>query len=170
MKATWPVHVSIRSINGGAIMSTALNLDLKNSFYDQDFYAWTLQQAEALRNYQPGWMDWENAAEELESMGKRDRREVESRVGVILMHLMKWKWQSGKRTSSWQSTIITQRKDLAKVLEQSPSLKQVALDSVTSEWGDARRLASVETGLPESAFPETPEWDFAKVLADWWPE
>ena len=152
-------------------MSTALKLELPNSFYDHDFYAWTQAQAEALRSYQPSWMDWENAAEELESMGKRDRREVESRVGVILMHLVKWQWQPEKRTHSWQSTIITQRKELAKILEQSPSLRQVAHDAATGEWKDARRLASVETGLPESAFPENHGWDFnTKILADWWPE
>ncbi|MBU2739736.1 DUF29 domain-containing protein [Acidithiobacillus concretivorus] len=150
-------------------MSTALNID-HHSPYDQDFYAWTQQQAQTLRTFRPLWMDWENTAEELESMGKRDRREVESRVGVILLHLLKWAYQPGKRTASWQSTILVQRKDLAKVLEQSPSLKSVAHGAVTSEWSDARRLAVIETGLPESAFPVTPVWDPAQVLADWWPE
>lgn len=71
-------------------MSTALNLDLQNRSYDQDFYVWTVEQADLLRRRKPDWMDWENAAEELESMGKRDRREVESRVGVILLHLVNY--------------------------------------------------------------------------------
>ncbi|MHB1669902.1 DUF29 domain-containing protein [Thiomonas sp.] len=145
--------------------------DAPGSLYNQDFHAWTQEQAAALRHYQPAWMDWENAADELESMGKWDRREVERRIGVILMHLMKWGWQSEKRSSGWRSTIVIQRKDLAKILEQSPSLRQCAIEAIAKEWQDARRIASIETGLPIARFPRDPSWGLdAQVLADWWPE
>lgn len=151
-------------------MSKALNPEIKGDRYEQDFYAWTIEQARILRDIQPTWMDWKNVSEELESMGNRDHREVESLVSVILTNLMKLKWQPEKRTSGWQSTIIVQRKELAKVLEQSPSLKSVALNAVSGEWDDARRLAAVETGQSVSFFPDTPVWDPKKVLGDWWPD
>ncbi|MHB8247855.1 MAG: DUF29 domain-containing protein [Acidithiobacillus sp.] len=139
--------------------------------YDQDFYVWTMEQADLLRCHKPDWMDWENVAEELESMGKRDRRELVSRLILIFMHLAKWQWQPEKRSPSWRSTINEQRLQLTLSLNDSPSLKSFLGYSVQESWGRAVKSAADETGLPVSTFPESCPWDIDKqVLADWWPE
>jgi hypothetical protein len=154
------------------IMSTVRQLETPGlNLYEQDFFAWTMAQAAALRHNRPEGVDWENAAEELESMGKRDRRELESRLRGLLMHLMKWVWQPEKRGASWEATIVEQRKEILKIFIQSPSLKGHAEQVLTEEWRDARRLASIETGLPLSEFLDACPWDTNRqVLADWWPE
>ncbi|MHB1530855.1 DUF29 domain-containing protein [Acidithiobacillus sp.] len=152
-------------------MATARQLGHPPSLYDQDLYVWTMEQADILRRRKPDWMDWENIAEELESMGKRDRRELISRLAVLLVHLAKWRWQPEKRSQSWKNTVKEQRKQIALVLKDSPSLTSFMRYSFQDAWQDAVRDAAEETGLPLSSFPETCPWDTDKeVLADWWPE
>ena len=68
-------------------------------------------------------LDWENLAEEIKSMGGRDRRELESRLAVVLLHLLKWQEQPALRGSSWRKTLRTQRREIRKLLQQSPSLR-----------------------------------------------
>ena len=83
--------------------------------YEGDFYAWTQQQAEMLRARAPRGLDWENLAEEIESMGRRDRREVERRLRVILHHLLKWRVQPELRGPSWRRTLREQRRQIEKL-------------------------------------------------------
>lgn len=152
-------------------MGTAIKLDVPINLYDQDFYVWTMEQADLLRRRKPDWMDWNNVAEELESMGKRDRRELLSRLILVLMHLAKWQWQKDKRSPSWQSTINIQRLKLRLILDDSPSLRSFLEYSMQESWEGAISKAANETGLPTSAFPESCPWDIDKqILADWWPE
>jgi len=91
--------------------------------YDTDFYGWTQQQADALRTGNLAGVDLDNLIEEIESMGRSEKRELESRIEVLLMHLLKWRYQWGLRSRSWQLTIEDQRDRIAKHLRENPSLK-----------------------------------------------
>ena len=73
--------------------------------YQEDFFAWTQEQAQILRSRGTLGLDWDNLAEEIDSMGRRDRRELESRLRLILHHLLKWQAQPGLRGRGWQSTL-----------------------------------------------------------------
>ena len=152
-------------------MGTAIKLETPVNLYDQDFYVWTMEQADLLRRRKPDWMDWNNVAEELESMGKRDRREIINRLEKLLMHLAKWQWQPEKRSQSWSQTIKEQRKQIALVLKDSPSLDNFMRYSLPETWTSAIGEAAEETGLPLSTIPDTCPWNIdAQILADWWPE
>ena len=128
------------------------------SAYQTDFYAWTQQQAALLRARHLESLDIENIAEEIESLGRSEKRELESRFTVLLMHLLKWQYQSGERERhgrSWLATIRTQRTELRKLMRDNPSLK-AQFDSVLQEsYQDARYQAEAETGLNITAFPDT---------------
>lgn len=123
------------------------------SLYDTDFYAWTQEQAAKLRARAHNGIDWENAAEEIESLGRNDQRAVRSRLNVLVMHLLKWRYQPGKRKPGWRSTIIEQRRQIAGLVGESPSLRRLPAESLADEYQYARIKAADETGLPENMFP-----------------
>lgn len=93
------------------------------SLYEQDFYAWTLQQAEVLRSGQWDLIDLENVVEEIESLGRWVRQELRNRLGVLLVHLLKWHYQPDAHSKSWFYTVREQRQELNHLLKENPSLK-----------------------------------------------
>ena len=121
--------------------------------YDEDFYAWTQEQATLLRSGQFSQVDIENVAEELESMGRSDKREIDSRLEVLLMHLLKWQVQVLLRSPGWSGTIREQRRRIEKLLRESPSLRPVYGHLIPEAYTEARDKAAQETGLPETNFP-----------------
>ncbi len=143
---------------------------MSHVLYDTDFYLWTRQQAELLRQGQLQSLDFENLAEEIESMGKSDRRAVESYLGVIILHLLKWRYQGERRGNSWRLSIDNGRYRLARRLKDSPSLKAQVAQIVEEEYAQARKNATGETGLPLGIFPERCPFTVEQVLGDWWPE
>lgn len=154
-------------------MATARQLEQPTTdLYERDFLAWTENQAEALRTRQVDAIDWVNLLEEVESMGASQRRELESRLTILLMHLMKWVWQPEKRTTSWKLTIQGQRRELVRLIKQSPSLKPLIPEVLGELWNDARDDAEVETGLPLQSFPAACPWDVSSQVLnkEWWPE
>src|SRR4029077_12450499 len=96
---------------------------VKNSLYDRDFYAWANEQAALLRAGRLAEADLENIAEEIESMGRSERRELINRLTVLLLHLLKWQFQPGLRGNSWRLSIEEQRYRLEDHLNDNPSLK-----------------------------------------------
>src|SRR3990172_2106222 len=94
-----------------------------NTLYDTDFYQWTFHNAELLRQGKLTEVDVQNIAEELESMGKSEKRELINRLAVLIMHLLKWQYQPEKRSHSWIETINEQRRQIILLLEDNPSLK-----------------------------------------------
>jgi uncharacterized protein DUF29 len=141
--------------------------------YDQDFYAWTQQQAVFLRARKWCGVDYDNLAEELEALGKRDRRELERHLEVLVMHLLKWCYQPERRTRSrnWRSTIREQRRRLARLLQDSPSLRSEMPTFLDDGYPHARGKALDETALPPETLPPTCPWTAAQVLDDaFWPE
>jgi hypothetical protein len=129
--------------------------------YEEDFYAWTAEQARLLRSGELTSIDVANIAEEIESLGRSDKRAIESRLTVLLMHLLKWQIQSKMRSQSWSGTILEQRRRIEKLLRESPSLRASVNEALAEAYSDAREAASNETGLPEIDFPSecpfTPE-------------
>ncbi len=135
-----------------------------HSLYDQDFYSWAQQQAEALRAGRLSELDLENLAEEIESMGRSDRRALESHLRNVLMHLLKWKYQHWMRTPGWRQSIRNSRAAAAKRLKESPSLKAKLQDILQDEYPYARADAADETGLRLDDFPPACPWTLEQLL------
>lgn len=139
--------------------------------YDTDFYGWTQEQANLLRAGRIAELDTQNLLEEIEAMGRSERRELESRLQVLFMHLLKWTYQPSHRGTSWQLTIEEQRIKAKRVLKQNPSLKSKLDETIE----DAYRLAVIgaerETGLKRSIFPTVCPWSFEQASnSDFWPD
>ena len=120
--------------------------------YEKDFYAWTVEQTRLLRSGELSALDIENIAEEIESMGRRDRREIKSRLIVLLCHLLKWRMQPQMRSPSWSATIREQRRKIDELLGESPSLRPTLPEIPPPAYAEAREDAAAETGLAETAF------------------
>jgi hypothetical protein len=139
--------------------------------HDSDFYAWANEQAALLRAGKLKQADIEHIAQEIESMGKTEKRELLSRLTVLLLHLLKWRHQPDKRSASWEATIKVQRDLLIVHLDDNPSLKSLIPETLTRAYRLAVIEAVGETNLPESTFPETCPWSFEQMMAgDFWPE
>jgi hypothetical protein len=98
-------------------------------------------------------------------MAKRDRREVYSRLVVLLTHLLKWQYQPDQRTGSWRGTILEQQRELRLLLE-SGTLRNHALASLAGAYADARKQAAAETDLARGTFPLESPWDLDGALAE----
>jgi hypothetical protein len=141
------------------------------SDYDTDFYTWTRQQARALAAKDWSALDLEHLVEEIDSLGNEQRHAVRSHLRVLLWHLLKWAYQPDHRSTSWRTSIVNARAEIADRLEDSPSLRPLVPTLLTWAYPRARRLAAAETDWPLATFPETCPWDLAQVLdEDWWPE
>jgi Domain of unknown function DUF29 len=133
--------------------------------YDRDFYAWTQETAELICRGEWEAVDREHVAEEIADMGKRDKREVRSRMTVLLLHLLKWQAQPELRDkSSWRATIVEQQDQLELLFEDSPSLYRAAEDELALIYGRAVKRAAKETGLGVGAFPKECPFTLEQVL------
>ena len=148
-------------------------MGINSGLYEQDFFQWTQTTAALIRQGKWHEVDPESVAEELESLGKRDRRELESRIEVLTMHVLKWHYQSAGRdySHSWYDTILEQRGQIQRLLDDSPSLRPRVATSLEQRYPRARRRAMGDTQLPESIFPQTCPWTPAQLLDDdFWPD
>lgn len=142
------------------------------SAYDSDFYEWTQHQAAALAAGHVSELDLVNLAEEIESLGRNDRRALRSRLKVLVMHLLKWRYQPERRRMgrSWWRTIRTQRSEIRLLLEDSPSLHRQVSEMLVTDYQTVCVDASGETGLSLTTFPETCPWTAEQVLDEtFWP-
>ena len=123
--------------------------------YEQDFYAWVEQTAELLKSRNWEILDLENLIEEVVDLGRSQQRALQSALRLILSHLLKWKYQSEKRSNSWQITITRERLNLDELFTESPSLRRFLNDTewINTTYQRARKEAIVETGLSEDNFP-----------------
>ncbi|EGV17166.1 DUF29 domain-containing protein [Thiocapsa marina] len=137
---------------------------MSQTLYDQDLYDWSMQTARLLREGRYAEIDTLHLAEEVESMGKSERRALEHRLVVLLVHLLKWEYQPEQRSKSWQRTLTEQRKQVAKLLDDSPSLKPRLTDLLVDAYDSAVRWAADETGKDESDFPRDCPYGVAQVL------
>ena len=136
------------------------------SLYERDFFAWTQEQANLMKQKAFEKLDIIHLLEEVESMGAREKSELKSRLTVLLMHLLKWKYQPEYQSKSWKSTIMEQRFSIQDVIEDNPSLKPQLDGYLIRAYKHARSLAHQETGVYLKNFPEICEWTIAQVLED----
>lgn len=140
--------------------------------YETDFYLWTQQQAALLRQgeFNRVELDLENIAEEIESMGRRERHSIRSYLFNIVMHLLKWRFQPERRGSSWECSIENGRHQIDSLIEDSPSLRPQLEILLNKEYPQARRMAAKETGLPLATFPESCPFTVEQITSDFWPD
>jgi len=149
------------------------NMGTNAELYNADFYAWCLTTAALIREGKWHNIDLESAAEELESLGRSQKRELESRLEVLMMHLLKWCYQPERRedSHSWYDTIVEQRSQLARLLRDNPSLRPQVSTLLTEEYPNARRRAIGETQIFAAVFPPACPWTADQVLdAEFWPK
>jgi len=141
-----------------------------SSLYERDFYAWANEQAALLRANRLGQADIEHIAEEIESMGRSEKRELVSRLIVLLLHLLKWEYQPELRGASWRSSIRVQRISIESHMQDNPSLKAVLPAAIAEAYRVAKIEAEDQTSLPESTFPAACPWTFGQMAdEDFWP-
>jgi hypothetical protein len=134
------------------------------TLYERDFYAWTRDQAAKLRARAHNDIDWDNVAEEIETVGRSDKKEIRSRLEVLLRHLLKWQFQPDKRKSGWHSTISEQRTQLLSLIEDSPSLRDFPGQELEKMYRIARLKADDETGLGLQSLPPKCPYTIGQVL------
>lgn len=135
-----------------------------NSTYERDFAVWLEDQAAALRSGHWNDVDLPNLIGEIEALAGNLRRELRSRLSVVLVHLLKLRYQPEKRSGSWIASIYEQRDRLADLIEDSPSLRRVVESYIEHAYSRARRIAAAQTELSVDTFPERCPFAIAEVL------
>lgn len=123
------------------------------SLYEEDYHLWLMNTIHQLQHKRLTEVDRVNLIEELEAMIKSEKKAIKSNLRIVLMHLLKYKYQPEKRTNSWLFTIREHRKRLQDDFEDSPSLKRYFYEVFSKSYQDARELAADETGLNIDTFP-----------------
>jgi hypothetical protein len=136
------------------------------NLYELDFYAWTQEQAQLLKLQKWSQLDLPNLIEEIESLGKRERAELRNRLSILIGHLLKWQYQTLKRSRSWLNTIRIQRIDILELLKENPSLKSYLEEALQIAYTKGVALASGETNLPRKTFSENCSYTLEEVLDD----
>lgn len=141
------------------------------AFYERDYYRWLIENANLLRTGRVSEADLDRIAEELEEMGRSERRALASHISVQVSHLLKWQFQSSHRSSSWRGSIQNARSSIQDLLDESPSLRDQLTPLVVSKYPNARFNAANETNLPESTFPDDCPYRLEDLLnVDFWPD
>ncbi len=146
-----------------AMASPSSSLNASN-LYTTDFYAWTQAQVRGLRSQQWEQVDLDNLVEEIESLGRQERRELVNRLAILLGHLLKWKFQPELQGNSWLATLREQRLQIKLLLQENPSLKPYMEEALQTAYGLGIALATRETNLPFATFPERCPYALAQVL------
>ena len=127
--------------------------------------------AQLLRERKFKKVDLDNLIEEIESMGRSEKKAVRSNLRILLTHLLKYKYQSQKRSNSWLFTIVEHRQRIKDSFKDSPSLNRHFIQEFAECYQDARALAAAETGLPIDTFPvDSPFSPEDTIDADYLPE
>ena len=134
------------------------------SGYDHDYHAWLTRQAVLLAERRFAELDLDNLIDEIQALARSEKREIENRLNVLLVHLLKWQYQPAQRSGGWASTIIEQRARLLKRLQESPSLRAYPGEVIEEEYAIARDQAAAETGLRAGTFPKTCPYTIDQVL------
>ncbi|MEA5619157.1 DUF29 domain-containing protein [Cronbergia sp. UHCC 0137] len=142
-----------------------------SNLYEADFYLWIETTANHLKAGNLAEVDLENLIEEIESLGRSEKRALKSNLLVVLMHLLKYKYQPEKSSKSWLSTIFEHRRRLIEGLTESPSLKKYFFQVFNECYQDGRKQAALETGLEIDNFPIEFQFSIDECLnQDFFPE
>jgi hypothetical protein len=134
--------------------------------HDKDFYGWAMAEASLLRQRKWDELDIEHLAEELESMGASEKREIRSRMEQLLKHLLKWQYQTDLQCKSWKNSIRNQRKALLAVIKDNPSLKSTVPEYAKDVYEDALEGAVEETGIYKKNFPSSCPYTCDQIMDD----
>jgi hypothetical protein len=139
--------------------------------YDSDFYTWTQEQAELLRQGRWADLDIHNLIEEIESLGRSEYRSLVSAIEQLTLHLLKWQYQPEKRTHSWEVSILKQRIAISDTLEENPGLKSKLAEVIAKGYRNGRKSASKESRMPLTTFPEGCPYTWEQLAdEDWLPD
>jgi hypothetical protein len=136
----------------------------KNDLYGTDFYAWTQEQGRAVEERRWASVDTENVAEEVRSLGRAVRNEIADRVEILLSYLLKWRHFAEYRGLAWKENIDRQRREVADLFEESPTLATANEQFVAAAYENARRRLKYETYLMETDFPPSCPFPTAQVF------
>jgi hypothetical protein len=136
----------------------------QESLYNQDYYKWLTQTAKLLKEKEFTKLDLENLIEEIESLGKSEKRAISSNLIIVILHLLKWRYQPEKRSNSWKSSIREHRRRIQELLTDSPSLKNYLPEILAHCYLAAKKQASDETGLSVVAFPDESPFSLTECL------
>ena len=139
--------------------------------YTSDYNSWTAQTAQLLREQRWHEVDVAHLIEEIEDLGKSERRAIVSQLTRLLLHLLKWQHQPQRRSDSWLDSITDARTQIELTLEDSPSLKRYPAEKLADSYQRARRQAAKQTNLEISTFPKDCPYSLESVLIEnWLPE
>ncbi|MCI4625630.1 MAG: DUF29 domain-containing protein [Candidatus Magnetoovum sp. WYHC-5] len=140
------------------------NTDTQETLYEVDFYQWALYNANLLKQGRFTEVDIENVVEELESMGRGEKKELRNRLAILIMHLLKWQYQPQRRSESWKITINTQRVDIEFILKDSPSLKHVVEIVIDEAYKKSGLMFQKETGINKKHLPNICPYNFEQLI------
>jgi hypothetical protein len=142
-----------------------------SQIYEQDFALWLAQTVQLLHDRNFSDLDIDNLVEEIETMGRSDRHRLKSNLKIVLIHLLKYKYQPEKRTNSWIYTLVEHRQRLNEQFKDSPSLRKYSIEEFADTYLAARKLASIETGMAIAFFPMESPFTLEQTLdEDYFPE
>lgn len=124
--------------------------------YEVDGYGWAMAQADRIRARRFDEIDWENVAEEIESVGRSEKSAYKSQLIRVLLHMLKWEAQPDRRGRSWWLSIMNGRAEALDALKENPSLKPLLGEIHLEALDFARKQAARETGINEAAFDAIP--------------
>jgi Domain of unknown function DUF29 len=138
--------------------------------FGEDYHAWVLEQIELLKAGRFADLDVEHLADELKSLVTSEQQEIDSRLTVLLQHLLKWEFQPARRSNSWRATILEQRFRINRVIQRSPSLRRYPATVLEQEYLLARLRAADQTGITLDKFPPSCPYTAAEALDEkFWP-
>jgi hypothetical protein len=138
---------------------------MATDLYEKDYYAWANDTAAAIRSGAFNQIDIEALADEVADIARKEKRSLQSRLEVLISHLLKWDYQESKRTISWMGTISIQRSRVLKLLKDSPSLKPWLRDNLTEIYEDAVQLAVRDTSKRPNEFPPACPYTLDEILS-----
>lgn len=141
-----------------------------SNLYNTDTYTWALEQSDALRRRSVDEIDWQNVAEEIESVGRYKIRELGSRYTVLIAELLQWQFHPKSRNEKWETVIYANRRMISKHLSSNPGMLPFRDGAFGEAYLDAKDFAAIETGLPLKSFPDTNPFTLAQAMDDsFWP-
>jgi hypothetical protein len=139
-----------------------------SELYERDYYSWTREQARALRDHRSEDLDWEHVAEEVEDLGRSERRSLQSQMARLIAHLLKLSSAAPNvrrgNQRLWELSVRGARRASERLLHENPGLKPELPKILAAAFEDARDEALAELRLPDSAIPETSPWTLEQIM------
>ena len=137
---------------------------MKTNLYDKDYYLWLEETVQLLQEGKFTDLDIFNLIEEIKDMGRSEKNALESNLIVLLMHLLKWKYQPEEQSGSWRGSIREHRRRILKAFKNSPSLKRYFEVVFDESYQEARKQAADETELSLNTFPKNCPFKIEEIL------